>query len=205
MRKVSRRVRLTVSNVEESFSAAVEANVLDDITGTTPAIPWSELKEKWPHLQQIPFEKVANRRQIDLLIGSDHPLFHHVLQEKRILQVNDPIARRTNLGWVCFGPTSTNGVRNGSRIHVTRTYKSDQAATKCNDSTNNLLRKFWELDSMGIREEDTQPLTPDEVRATKLAEETLHQYRTTGMKLEYLGKLTSPDLQAITNRQFRDW
>ncbi len=26
---------------------------------------------------------------------------------------------------------------------------------------------------MGIREEDTQPLTPDEVRATKLAEETL--------------------------------
>ena len=165
VRKVSRRVRLSVSNVEASFSAAVEADVLDDIAGTTPAIPWSELKEKWPHLQQVPFEKVANRRQIDLLIGSALPLFH---------QVNDPIARRTNLGWVCVGPTSTNSARNGSRIHVTRTYKSDQAATKCNDSTNNFLRKFWELDSMGIREEDSQPLTPDEVRATKLAEETLH-------------------------------
>ncbi len=39
VRKVSRRVRLSVSNVEASFSAAVEADVLDDIAGTTPAIP----------------------------------------------------------------------------------------------------------------------------------------------------------------------
>ena len=174
VRKVSRRVRLNVSNTAESFSAAVDANVLDDITGTTPAIQWSELKEKWPHLQEIPFERVANRRQIDLLIGSDHPLFHNVLQERRGPQVNDPIARHTNLGWVCFGPTSTTGFRNDSRIHLTRTYRSDQVETKCSDPTNNILRKFWELDSIGIKDENTQPLTPDEIRATKLAEETLH-------------------------------
>ena len=43
VRKISRRVRLTVSNVKGNFSASVEANVLDDITGSTPAIPWSEL------------------------------------------------------------------------------------------------------------------------------------------------------------------
>ena len=161
--EVSRRVRLNVSNTAESFSAAVDANVLDDITGTTPAIQWSELKEKWPHLQEIPFERVANRRQIDLLIGSDHPLFHHVLQERRGPQVNDPIARHTNLGWVCFGPTSTTGFRNDSRIHLTRSYRSDQVETKCSDPTNNVLRKFWELDSMGIKDENTQPLTPDEI------------------------------------------
>ena len=192
VRTASRRVQLTVTNVQGSFSAIVEANVLDDITGTTPAIPWSELKEKWPHLQQIPFERVANRRQIDLLIGSDHPLFHHVLQEKNGPQPNDPIARRTNLGWVCFGPTSTNSVRNDSRIHVTRTYKSDQATTKCNDSTNNLLRKFWELDSMGIRDEDTQPPTPDEMRATKLAEETLHHLENNRYEIGMPWKVNEP-------------
>ena len=61
VRKVSQRVRLTVSNLAESFSAVMEANVLDNITGTTPAIQWSELKGKWPHLQKTPFERVANR------------------------------------------------------------------------------------------------------------------------------------------------
>ena len=104
---MSRRVNLNISNVKGNFSATVEANVLDDITGTTPAIEWSDIEENWPHLQKVPFERVANRRHIDLLIGSDHPLFHHVLQEIHGPQADDPIARRTNLGWVCFGPTST--------------------------------------------------------------------------------------------------
>ena len=73
VQKMSRRVNLNVSNIKGNFSATVEANVLDDITGTTPAIEWSDLKENWPQLQKVPFERVANRRQIGLLIGSDHP------------------------------------------------------------------------------------------------------------------------------------
>ena len=39
------------------------------------------------------------------MIGSDHPLFHLVLKEICGSRPNDPIARLTNLGWVCFGPT----------------------------------------------------------------------------------------------------
>ena len=151
VQKMSRRVNLNVSNVKGNFSATVEANVLDDITGTTPAIEWSDLKENWPHLQNVPFERVANRRQIDLLIGSDHPLFHHVLREIHGPQADDPIARCTNLGWVCFGPTSTTGIHNNSRIHVTRTYRSSLAGTNHEESTNNILRQFWELESMGIK------------------------------------------------------
>jgi hypothetical protein len=118
---------------------------------------------------------VANRRQIDLLIGSDHPLFHYVLQEMHGPQANDPIARRTNLGWVCFGPTSINVIHNNSRIHVTRTYRSSVAGTNHEESTNNIFRQFWELESMGIKHEDTPVLTPDGARATKFAEETLHK------------------------------
>ena len=70
-----------------------------------PAIRWSELKDKWPHLHQMPFESVSKRRQIDVMIGSDHPVFHHLLKEACGDQPNDPIAHLTNLGWVCFGPT----------------------------------------------------------------------------------------------------
>ena len=59
----SRRVKFTVTSV---FSSNVEANVLNDITGNIPTIQWNDLKHKWTHLQSIPFEGVAKRRQIDV-------------------------------------------------------------------------------------------------------------------------------------------
>ena len=99
IRKQSARVELTVSSLDGRFSSKVQANVLDNITGDTPAIRWSELKEKWPHLKAIPFEDVSRRRQIDVLIGSDHPVFHRIHREIHGSNVNDPVARLTNLGW----------------------------------------------------------------------------------------------------------
>ena len=65
----------------------------------TPAFEWSEMKANWPHLTSIPFHKTAKRPQIDVLIGSDHPVFHHVLSEKHGQKDRYPIARMTHLGW----------------------------------------------------------------------------------------------------------
>ena len=76
----SRRVELTVTNLDGTFSSLLQAHVLDNIARDTPAIRWSELKDKWPNLRQVPFESVSRRRQIDIMIGSDHPVFHHVLR-----------------------------------------------------------------------------------------------------------------------------
>ena len=101
----SHRVELTVTNLDGTFSSPLQAHALENIAGDMLAIRWSELKDKWPHLRQVPFENVSRRRQIDIMIGSDHPVFHHVLKETCGDQQNDPIARLTNLGWVCFGPT----------------------------------------------------------------------------------------------------
>ena len=52
--KRSRRVELTVASIESDFSAKLEANVLNNITSDTPAVQWSELKNKWSHLGTIP-------------------------------------------------------------------------------------------------------------------------------------------------------
>ena len=98
----SRRVELTVTNLRCRFSSPLQAHVLCNIAGDTPAIRWSELKDKWPHLHQVPFESVSKKRQIDVMILSDHPVFHHVLMKACGDQPNDPIARLTNLGWVCL-------------------------------------------------------------------------------------------------------
>ena len=122
----SRRVELTVTNLDGKFSSPLQAHVLDNIAGDTPAIRWSELKDKWPHLRQVPFENVSRRRQIDIMIGSDYPVFHHVLKEACGDQPNDPVTRLTNLGWVCFGPTLVEEFRRNTHSHFTRTYRSSQ-------------------------------------------------------------------------------
>ena len=92
----SRRVKMTVTNLDGKFSSPLQAHVLDNIAGNTPAICWSELKNRWPHLSQVPFESVSRRHQIDVMIGSDHPIFHHVLKEACRDQPNDPVACLTN-------------------------------------------------------------------------------------------------------------
>ncbi len=103
VKKQSTRVELSVSSLDGRFSSKVQANVLDNITGDTPAIRWSELKEKWPQLKAIPFEDVARRRQIDVLIGSNHPILHRIHRKIHGSNADDPVARLTNLGWVSDG------------------------------------------------------------------------------------------------------
>ena len=46
IRKCSRQVELTVTNLYGRFSSPLLAHVLDNIAGDTPAIPRTELKKK---------------------------------------------------------------------------------------------------------------------------------------------------------------
>lgn len=78
IKRQSCRVELSVTSLNEEFSTKLHANVLKDITGETPAFQWSELKERWPHLKSVPFESGSRQSQIDVLVGSDHPIVHRV-------------------------------------------------------------------------------------------------------------------------------
>ena len=73
VKKQSKQVSLVVTSLNRNFSENLRANVPDNITGDTPAFNWPDLKAKWPHLASISFEQTARRKQIDVLIGSDHP------------------------------------------------------------------------------------------------------------------------------------
>ena len=170
VRKRSRQVEVIVANLDNKFSASLQANVLDTISGDTPAFEWSKLKTKWPHLQSIPFQNVAKRHQIDVLIGSDNPIFHHVVREVHGEAPKDPIARKTSLGWVCFGPTLTEEFRRKSRSYFTRTFRTNQIEER--GPSDDVLRQFWELEAIGIRDETERELTPDEKAAVAQVTET---------------------------------
>ncbi|XP_028410463.1 uncharacterized protein LOC114533077 [Dendronephthya gigantea] len=82
IKRQSKRVKCVITSVNGTFSSPVEANVLTNVTGNTPAIEWNELKGNWAHLETIPFERVSKRKQIDVLIGSDHPLVNGIYSIK---------------------------------------------------------------------------------------------------------------------------
>ena len=59
VQKCSRLVDLTVSSLNGASSAPLQAHVLDNIASNTPAFEWARLKDKWPHLREVPFKSVS--------------------------------------------------------------------------------------------------------------------------------------------------
>ena len=171
VQKQSCRVELSVINLDGTFTAPLQAYVLDDVANDTPAIQWSKLKEKWPHLRDVPFATVSRRRRIDLMIGSDHPIFHMVSKEIPRAKSNGPIGRLTNLGWVCFGPTLLENFRSDSHSYFSRTYRS-QVANR-SQLPDDAIRRFWELDAIGIKDDTCPAMTAEEKAAVEKVSGTL--------------------------------
>ena len=86
-------------------------------------------------------------------------VFHHVLRESHGSEAKDPIARPTNLGWVCSGPTLLEELRRASQSHVTRTCHSSQV--KEQETTDDILRTCWELQALGIGDKTNQEFTQE--------------------------------------------
>ena len=83
-----------------------------------------------------------------------------VLKEVPGAKPNDPIRRLTNLGWVCFGPTLVENFRRDSRSYFSRTYRSQVIDQR--QPPDDAIRKFWELDAIGIKEETSPAMTAEE-------------------------------------------
>lgn len=81
VKKLHRRVELSVTNMYGSFCVKLERNVLDNIANDTPATHWSEIKNTWRNLKYIALENVSSGQLADGLIGSHHSVFHPILQE----------------------------------------------------------------------------------------------------------------------------
>ena len=108
IKRRSRRVRCSVTYINSDFSSLVEPNVLANIPGNTTAIEWYNLKKYWKHLSSIRFEIITKRKNIDLLTGSDNPLFDKVLRVITGRNRQDQITRKTPFDLVCFAPPSKN-------------------------------------------------------------------------------------------------
>ena len=152
---------IMVKDTEEGPLHRLHVCTLHEVCKQLEVINWTREKEKWDHLRDIPFQETGT--EADLLIGSDHPQLHAVL-ERRSADVGCPIAERTPLGWTCVGP-----MRGQSQI-------SSQVRTGAHTVTvpeeaglDRILRQFWEIDSFQSMPDNQSSLTAEEKRAVARA------------------------------------
>lgn len=90
--------------------------------------------------------------EVDILIGSDH--YWKLVTGEVVRGPCGPAAIQTRLGWVLSGPVdvSTSAV-NPVSTHTLRT--DAHAASSDNHDLNEGLKRFWDLETLGIKEDET--------------------------------------------------
>lgn len=93
----------------------VKGSSIPVVAKPIPFIDWRHLKRKWTHLSDLPLKQTGG--QVDILLGSDYA---HLLAvtECRLGKEFEPVASKTQLGWMVNGVIGTEDIQVKSvRIH----------------------------------------------------------------------------------------
>ena len=113
-------------------------------------------KEGYQHLSELDladFSYGDEDLEVDILIGSDH--YWKFVTGEVVRGPYGPAAIKTRLGWVLSGPvelTSSCAVN----LVSTHTLRTDaHGATSDNQDLNEGLKRFWDLETLGIKENES--------------------------------------------------
>ena len=157
----------TTSQQVEVFIESVDAMISKKITTwTMPSLcqglklaDWNKLKKLYQHLDGIEFGVMPGRRTVDLLLGSDYPEFGLCLEEI-VGNPDEPVARKTPLGWTCVGRV----FRTDKDSVITNVFTGFQRIGASSTSMDEDLRRLWNQD-LTIAATDKESWSPDDVRA----------------------------------------
>ena len=132
----------------------ISALVVPHICDTIRFQPITTARKRYPHLFQLDLADsadISDDLSVDLLLGSD---YYWTLATGRVRRGADgPIAIETRLGWVLSGPvdgiTCEQSVTN---FVSTYSFMVDTLSTPTDPDAE--LRRFWELESLGIRADE---------------------------------------------------
>ena len=128
------------------------------VTGSYKAVDWSKFQDQWPHLRVCKFPEPPADPIVDVLIGQDHIDLHFSKCDVRG-KAGEPIARLGPLGWSCVGPPEGKSINGNSRTNLACTFFTrPHIFNENNDS----LKRFWEIQTLGIHENGVQAMTREE-------------------------------------------
>ena len=132
------------------------------------AVNWVNIQDSWNHLRGIPFPRLAKGNRIDVLLRADHHELMYSMKEVAGAP-NEPCARLCPLGWTAIGKiqldTKDNhytGFHHTFRLQIEKGVHTFTLAEKDTMELNCLLKRFWDLESIGITTTRQQHLTPED-------------------------------------------
>ena len=140
-------VQLSIYKADSSDLVNIVALCFPTICTNLPSVV--DIQDQ-PHL--VGLELADNpdkpRDRIDVLIGSD--FYWNIVNGELKLSEKGPIAISSRLGWLLSGPIESTAVANLVSSHMIVTEGIDKIGVPLNnDQLTNLLKRFWEAESLG--------------------------------------------------------
>ena len=139
---------------------------IQDLQLRPQTMVFSELKEQFSYLDGLPVESYINVCP-RILIGLDNAFLGHVLKSREG-RPHEPIAVKTQLGWIIYGTSSQKG-RSTSFVNV-HTIKVCDCNLKTDEDMHLAMKRYFDLDSLGISKPDRILQSAEEQRAMQLLE-----------------------------------
>lgn len=143
--KVIETCNIQLNSINSTFSARLSCLVLQELTGELPKSPININKINIPKDLLLADPNFNQPAPIDMLIGAD--IFWDILgNEQMSIGPECPKLRSSKLGWLVSGPTKYTNKNNTSYKNIQCNHVS--IAKKSQDSIDDLLIKFWELENV---------------------------------------------------------
>ena len=144
----SKLVDFEISSMTSPTSVHVKnAWIVDSMKLPSQRINTDKLKNYYEHLAGIQFTPFDKSSEISVLIGADNPMLH-MYTDVRIGKKPEPVALKTKLGWVIFGGNKYN-----------KKLSLNAFSTEC--TLDDMVSKFWEIESYGGSEEHSSSILPE--------------------------------------------
>ena len=150
----TQRVNLYIESSDGKFGQVISAWTKESVMPGLKVVDWNTCKREWPDLRSIDFPEVSYHDVVDILIGIDAIHLHSAMEEI-YGEPGEPVARCTPLDWTCVGSPekclSSELSCYVQSFHVHTSADLDYA-----------LRKFWELEAIGMNNDNNDFYTPAE-------------------------------------------
>lgn len=165
---MSMSFQVGIESIDGKLNRVISAKSFQGFSGEMKSVNWLNIKHKWFHLKNIPFPQLAKRGTIDVLLGADNYELMTTIKEASA-KVSEPRARLCPLRWTAIGRIDKEDLGGEHHAGLIRTFciqQSEESSALQDDDLNDTLRKFWELEHIGILS-SKQQFTPDEQAAWK--------------------------------------
>ena len=160
-------VPIDVVHEDDQEVTRLSAVILPTITSEIQQVDWNAHKDLWPHLQDLQFASPVSTT-VDMLIGLDAPALHAALDERHGPS-GSPIARRTPIGWICFGTIPPEPAAADCLSYAAN---SEVEAPAPEPSLNDMISHLFNL-QVEHRDKSLETMSHDEMEAERMTDESL--------------------------------